>query len=152
MYKIMIVDDEENILKSLQRTLSKKGDLDIESYLNAKDALKRCQTCIFDAVISDCRMPGMDGIDFLYELKQLQPDSIRILLTGAVDITTLMRAINRAGAFRFIAKPWDDNVLIESLSEGLRYRDILFENRMLADKVREQEDRIKLMKQGIEVQ
>jgi DNA-binding NtrC family response regulator len=148
MYKIMIVDDEENILKSLHRTFRKQSDWDIESYLNAEDALKRARTCIFDAIISDCRMPGINGVEFLCELKQLQPDAIRILLTGAVDVNTLMEAINKAGAFRFIAKPWDDDMLIESIKEGLRYRDILVENRMLAAKVREQESEILAFKKS----
>jgi DNA-binding NtrC family response regulator len=142
MPKIMIVDDEENIIKSLRRTFYKQRDWDVESYTNADDALKRANTCIFDVIISDCRMPGTDGLEFLYQLKQLQPDAIRILLTGAVDINTLMQAVNKAGAYRFVAKPWDDNMLIELIKEGLCYRSILVENRMLADKIREQENEI----------
>ncbi|MCB1615452.1 MAG: response regulator [Pseudomonadales bacterium] len=150
MYKIMLVDDEENILKSLHRSLRKQKDLDIEAYLNATDALKRANSCIFDLVISDCRMPGIDGLEFLRQLKEVQPDAMRIVLTGAVNIETLMSAINKAGAFRFIAKPWDDEILVETIREGLRFRDIMVENRMLAARVREQENELQMMAKSLD--
>lgn len=142
MYKIMLVDDEENILKSLGRTLRREHDLDIESYVSPRDAIKRARTCIFDVVISDCMMPDINGIDFLCELKDLQPDAIRILLTGAVNIDNLLSAVNKVGAFRFIAKPWDDHELISIIREGLRFRDIVVENRILTEKLREQSSEI----------
>lgn len=146
MYKIMIVDDEESIIHSLIRTLRKQENWDLESYKNAGDAMKRAKTCIFDVIVSDCRMPGIDGLEFLREMKNLQPDAIRILLTGMVDIPTLMMAINTAGAFRFITKPWDDEFLINSIKEGLNYRNILVENRILAQKLRDQENEIRNLK------
>ncbi|MCA9735987.1 response regulator, partial [candidate division KSB1 bacterium] len=136
----------ENIIKSSQRTLRRHHDWDIETYTDPLLALKRVRTCIFDLVLSDCRMPGIDGIAFLSELRQLQPDAIRMVLTGAVNINTLLDAINSAGAFRFIAKPWDDDNLIQSINEGLRFRRIMVENRMLAEKVKEQEDELKKKK------
>ena len=61
-----------------------------------------------------------------------------ILLTGVIDIETVMSAINKAGAFRFIPKPWDDDQLLDNIREGLKFRDILLENRILAETVREQ--------------
>ena len=139
MHKIMIVDDEENILKALSRTLRREADWEVECYSNAEEALRRARSCIFDAVISDCNMPGPNGIEFLGELREIQPDACRILMTGMVNIDTLMQAINQAGAFRFFAKPWDDEALMAGIHEGLRYRDILVENRMLAEKVRDQQ-------------
>lgn len=139
MYKIMLVDDEENILKSLNRVLRQEKNWDVESYTSAVDALKRARTAVFDVVISDCRMPEMDGLEFLSQLRELQPDAMRILLTGAVNIDTLMAAINKAAAFRFIAKPWEDELLLSAIRDGLRFRDIVIENRFLADKVREHE-------------
>jgi len=139
MHKIMIVDDEENILKALSRTLRREEGWETECYSNAEEALRRARSCIFDAVISDCNMPGCNGIDFLAELREIQPDACRILITGMVNIDTLMQAINQAGAFRFFAKPWDDEALMEGIRAGLRYRDVLVENRMLAEKVRDQQ-------------
>lgn len=142
MYKIMLVDDEENILKSLNRLLKTEKRWEIELYTSAIDALKRANTTIFDVVISDCMMPDMDGLEFLSQLRQLQPDAMRILLTGSVNIETLMSAINKACAFRFITKPWEDALLLSAIWDALWFRDIIVENRMLAEKVREQESDI----------
>jgi two-component system, probable response regulator PhcQ len=139
MHRIMVVDDEENILKSLSRTFRREPDWEVECFSNAEDALRRARSCIFDAVISDCNMPGRNGIDFLSELREIQPDACRILITGMVNIDTLMQAINQASAFRFFAKPWDDDALLDGIREGLRYRDMQVENRMLAEKVRDQQ-------------
>jgi two-component system, probable response regulator PhcQ len=139
MHRIMIVDDEENILKALTRTLRTEADWEIECYSNGHDALKRARSSIFDAVVSDCNMPGFSGIEFLSELRELQPDACRILLTGMVNVDTLMKAINQAGAFRFFTKPWDDTALMDGIREGLKYRDMIVENRMLAQKVRDQQ-------------
>lgn len=139
MHRIMVVDDEENILKALARTFRRQPDWEVECYSNAEDALRRARSSLFDAVISDCNMPGANGIDFLSELREIQPDACRILITGMVNIDTLLQAINRAGAFRFYAKPWDDDALLDGIREGLRYRDTLLENRMLAEKVRDQQ-------------
>jgi hypothetical protein len=96
-------------------------------------------------VITDYRMPDMDGIEMLQELRTMQPDTIRILLTGVIDIDTLMSAINQAGAFRFVPKPWDDDQLLESVEEGLKFRDILVENKILAQTVRDQREALRSM-------
>ena len=144
MHKIMVVDDEENILKAIARTFRKEPDWEVECYTNAEDALRRARSCLFDAVISDCNMPGQNGIDFLRELREIQPDACRILITGMVSIETLLQAINQAGAFRFYPKPWDDESLMEGVREGLRYRDMLVENRMLAEKVRDQQAELEM--------
>ena len=78
-------------------------------------------------------------------LRGMQPEAIRILLTGVIDIDTLMSAINQAGAFRFVPKPWDDDQLLQSIEEGLKFRDILVENKILAQTVRDQREALKSM-------
>jgi two-component system, probable response regulator PhcQ len=151
MHRIMVVDDEESILKSLGRTLRRVSDWEVEYFSDSREALRRARTTVFDAFVTDCNMPGCNGIDFLSELREIQPDACRILLTGMVDVDTLMKAINQAGAFRFYAKPWDDNQLLEGIQEGLRLRDILTENRILADRLRDQQaelDRYRLQQAG----
>ncbi|MGB2246819.1 MAG: response regulator [Alcanivorax sediminis] len=139
MYQIMLVDDEDYILKALHRTLSLNTDWQVETYEDPREALRRARTTVFDAVVTDFMMPEMNGVELLQEIRELQPDAIRILLTGVIDIETVMSAINKAGAFRFIPKPWEDEQLLEALREGMRLHDILLENRILAQKVREQE-------------
>jgi len=138
MYQVMLVDDEDYILKALKRTINMYTDWDVETYQDPREALRRARTTVFDAVITDYMMPELNGLELLQELRDLQPDTIRILLTGVIDIETVMTAINKAGAFRFIPKPWDDEQLLGNIREGLKFRDILLENRILAETVREQ--------------
>ena len=138
MYQVMLVDDEDYILKALKRTINMYTDWDVETYQDPREALRRARTTVFDAVITDYMMPELNGLELLQELRDLQPDTIRILLTGVIDIETVMSAINKAGAFRFIPKPWDDEQLLGNIREGLKFRDILLENRILAETVREQ--------------
>ncbi|WP_421711872.1 response regulator [Alcanivorax sp.] len=138
MYQVMLVDDEDYILKALKRTINMYTDWDVETYQDPREALRRARTTVFDAVITDYMMPELNGLELLQEIRDLQPDTIRILLTGVIDIETVMSAINKAGAFRFIPKPWDDEQLLDNIREGLKFRDILLENRILAETVREQ--------------
>lgn len=138
MYQVMLVDDEDYILKALKRTINMYTDWEVETYQDPREALRRARTTVFDAVITDYMMPEMNGLELLQELRDIQPDTIRILLTGVIDIETVMSAINKAGAFRFIPKPWDDEQLLDNIREGLKFRDILLENRILAETVREQ--------------
>ena len=138
MYQVMLVDDEDYILKALKRTINMYTDWDVETYQDPREALRRARTTVFDAVITDYMMPELNGLELLQELRDLQPDTIRILLTVVIDIETVMSAINKAGAFRFIPKPWDDEQLLDNIREGLKFRDILLENRILAETVREQ--------------
>ena len=145
MYQVMIVDDEEYILKALKCTINTYTDWDVETYQSPHEALRRARTTVFDAVITDYMMPEMNGLELLQELRELQPDTIRIVLTGVIDIETVMSAINKAGAFRFIPKPWDDEQLLDNIREGLKFRDILLENRMLAETVREQQEALRSM-------
>ncbi|MBD3645223.1 MAG: response regulator [Alcanivorax sp.] len=138
MYQVMLVDDEDYILKALKRTINMYTDWEVETYQDPREALRRARTTVFDAVITDYMMPEINGLELLQELRDIQPDTIRILLTGVIDIETVMSAINKAGAFRFIPKPWDDDQLLDNIREGLKFRDILLENRILAETVREQ--------------
>lgn len=142
MYKIMLVDDEENILKSLNRILRNNTEWEIETYIKPEDALKRATTTNFDLFLSDFRMPEMDGVKFLTEVKNLQPESMRLILSGYTDLEALMGAINEAQIYRFITKPWQDYELVSTIKQALQFRDMQVENRRLADQVREQQEEL----------
>jgi len=142
MYEIMLLDDEENILKALKRTLSANKNWSVEIFTNGEEALQRVMKKQFDLYLSDYRMPEIDGISFLTGVKKLQPDSIRLILSGYTDLDALMGAINQAEIFRFITKPWNDDVLINSIKQALTYRDTLLENKRLADTVRKQQSEL----------
>ncbi|MCW9023825.1 MAG: response regulator [Gammaproteobacteria bacterium] len=150
MYQIMLVDDEENILKALERIFRGQTDWEIESYSNVKDALKRAQVTNFDLFLSDYRMPEMNGVEFLSEVKNLQPNSMRLILSGHTDLEALLGAINNAEIYRFVTKPWQDYELISTIKQALAFRDVLVENRHLADQVRAQQKELDKRKQILE--
>ena len=133
---ILLVDDEANILKSLSRLL-KNYSLTLAT--SGAEALALAKDTAFDLVISDYRMPGMDGVAFLTQFRQIQPDSIRMILTGYADLEGLQNAINNAEVFRFINKPWTNLEICHAVENGLEHKRILQENKMLADQVRRQQ-------------
>lgn len=140
---IMLVDDEENILNALRRallTLFVEPDevLRIETFTSPEAALKRAEESVFDLVVSDYRMPGMDGVTFLKRLSVLQPDIARLILSGYTDLDGLIGAINEAHIFRFLSKPWHDNEVYLAITQALQQRRLLMENQRLADEVRAQ--------------
>lgn len=137
MRRIMLVDDEINVLKALQRVLARAmRDARIEIFDDPKAALARAGEMGFDIVVSDYRMPTMDGITFLSGVKAVQPDTVRLVLSAQADMQALVEAINRAEIFRFLAKPWDDGDLVATLEAALARRDALLAERRLADEQR----------------
>ena len=142
--RILLVDDEPHILSALQRLL-RNGLKDaageryqVECFTEAAQALARSRECAFALVVSDQRMPGMTGVEFLTKLREVQPDCGRIILSGYADLSALMAAINEAAIDRFISKPWTDFELLSAVRQVLRIRELTVENQRLADQVREQ--------------
>lgn len=150
MYRIMIVDDEPNILSSLTRALRQESDWEVETYEIPDEALKRIQTANFELVISDYRMPDMSGVEFLSEVRKIQPEAMRLILSGFTDLDALLGAINKAEIYRFICKPWDNFDLISTLKNALAHREALVENRRLADQVRQQRTELSNRKTALE--
>ena len=142
MHKLMLVDDERNVLRALERVLAAE-DRDIESFDDPEAALRRARTTPFDLVISDYRMPGMDGVRLLREIKDAQPETMRMILSAHADLEVLLGAINEAEIFRFLGKPWQDYELRATVAQALSYHDVLVENRRLADQVRAQAFRLR---------
>lgn len=144
MSRIMIVDDEEAILKALRRVLriapctygNKTFSLEIEAFSSPAAALERARHESFDLFMSDFRMPVMDGIEFLKATKAIQPDAARLILSGYADLNALVRAVNEVGIERFIGKPWNDYDLMSAIGQALAHRELLLENRELANLVR----------------
>jgi len=134
--KILLVDDESNILRSISRLLR---DYDITALTSPEEALLLAKQVDFDLVISDFRMPIMDGVAFLIKFLKIQPHAIRIILTGYADLESAQLAINEASVYRFINKPWNNVEIINAVKSGLEYKYILQENSRLANQVREQQ-------------
>lgn len=148
MYRLMLVDDEDNILRALRRALVPKdgqaSQYTIEIFTSPHAALQRADEVKFDLVMSDYRMPEMDGVQFLRLFREKQPDAARLVLSGYADLEGIISAINEAQIFRFISKPWHDAELHVTLTQALAYHALLAENRALADRVRAQQGKLSL--------
>ncbi len=119
MDTVLFVDDEIGILNSVERLFN---DIDIRILRaeNARTALDILKTETVAVVVSDNQMPGMKGIDLLLQVKEVSPDTIKILMTGYADLDTAVEAINSGEVFRFIIKPWQNESLILAVQEALQ--------------------------------
>jgi len=131
MQRILIVDDEQNVLNALRREL--QGVYLVEAFANPDEALEQCRHAQFDLVVADYQMPGMNGIQFLKQFGRLQPDAARLMLSGEADFDAVADSINEAHVFRFIGKPWDSAELAATLAQALAHRATLLENLRLAE-------------------
>jgi DNA-binding NtrC family response regulator len=146
-HKILIVDDEPNILSSLKKILEGE-DKEVLTAKTAEDGwnvLKENRDT--EIVISDNKLPGMLGIDFLIKVKHLYPDTIRILITGYPDLNSAMDAINKAHIWRYILKPIEVEELRTLIAQAFDYHRILKENRLLLKIARQQQKWIKAFKE-----
>ena len=120
-HTILLVDDEVSITKSLQRLLRKEGYLVLtaRSGQDGLDILHNSKEAI-SLIISDQRMPGMTGIQFLGKTIKIMPNAIRFLLTGYTDIEMIFKAIDRGEIHQYITKPWNDNELLREIHQSLQ--------------------------------
>ncbi len=118
MSTVLCVDDEPNILSALQRVL--RGEVGrVVTAGDGEQALRVLAEEPVDLVISDMRMPGMDGLQLLEKLHAQWPQTVRILLTGHADIDSAIGAVNRGAVFRYLQKPWQEAALRDTVHEGL---------------------------------
>ncbi len=118
---VLLVDDEESILNSLRRLL-RSQPYDVVLATSGAQALEIMATRPIDLVMSDARMPGMDGATLLAEVHRLYPGTRRILLTGYADLSTIVKAINDGQIHRYISKPWNDEELQLILQQTLEHQ------------------------------
>jgi len=134
-HTILIVDDEEMILKSICRVL-RSEDYQILTAENGEKGLAILKNHDVHLVVSDQRMPGMNGIDFLKRIKKDYPQILTIMLTGNAEIEVAMNAINEAGIYKFILKPWDDNNLKVTIRRALETLELIWERDSLLEEVK----------------
>jgi len=140
--KILVIDDEEKILESLRRELvffAEKHNVELLAAGSAVRGLAILEKAHKDVavVISDQRMPGMSGADFILRVKELYPDIISILLSAHTEIKELMKGI-KAGIFSFILKPWNRDMLIAELEKALELYKLRVAKREYHDMIREE--------------
>ena len=146
---LLLVDDEPSILSALRRLFRPCGYriLTSESGSGGLDLLGREN---IDLVISDMRMPEMDGAQFLEKVRAGWPRVIRILLTGYADIAATVNAINKGEIYRYISKPWDDNDIVLIVRDALERQQLQNENARLLALTRTQNDELKALNTGLE--
>ncbi|GAB4213001.1 MAG: response regulator [Rhodoferax sp.] len=146
---ILCVDDEPGILSALRRLFRARG-LPVQVAGSAAEGLQWLEKQAFDLVISDMRMPEMDGVAFLEQVRQRWPDTLRLLLTGYADIQSIMGAINRGEIYRYIAKPWDDNDIVLIVRGALQQRAMAQEQKRLQTVVAQQNEALRELNADLE--
>ena len=129
MTEILYIDDEVHNLNTLRVTF--RHLYKIHTAKNAFEGLDILKEHDIKLVISDQRMEGMSGTEFLKRVKNLYPDCIRIILTGYSDVDVIMKAINDCGIYRFMLKPWDASEMQQTLRTGLELQKVKKQNKDL---------------------
>ncbi|MGB6212688.1 HD domain-containing phosphohydrolase, partial [Pseudomonas mandelii] len=146
---ILLVDDEESILNSLRRLL-RGQPYEVLLATSGEQALDIMAKQPVDLVMSDARMPNMDGATLLAHIHQRHPDTLRILLTGYADLTMIVKAINDGQIDRYISKPWHDEELLLTLRQSLAYQRSERERLHLVQETWEQNEELRLLNATLE--
>jgi DNA-binding NtrC family response regulator len=125
--RILVVDDEEIVVRSCLRILGDAGDYDVEAVRDGLEALKKIDESHFDVLILDIMMPRMDGLEVLQRVKETHPDIDVIMVTGLSQIETAVRSM-KLGAFDYLPKPFDPDELKLVVKRALERRQLLQEN------------------------
>jgi response regulator RpfG family c-di-GMP phosphodiesterase len=134
---VLCVDDEPHVLSALRRALRSPG-LVVQTAPSGPEALALLAQHSVNVVISDMRMPGMNGTELLAQVQQRHPDVVRVVLTGQADLGDTIAAINRGSIFRYLQKPWDDIELRQVVGQGLERQALEQERRRLLALTQEQ--------------
>ena len=130
---ILCVDDEPNLLSAIERQFRKR--FEITTALGPELALRAiAERGPFAVVVSDLRMPRMDGIQFLARVRQISPDTVRIMLTGQADLTDAIEAVNQGNIFQFLAKPSPPDMLGRAFESALEQHGLIQAERELLER------------------
>ncbi|MEW6378449.1 MAG: response regulator [bacterium] len=146
---ILVVDDERNVLRSLQR-LFMEDNYRLFLAENAQDGLAILEKESVHLVMADYRMPGMDGVAFLREVRQRHPQIVRIVVSGFADTKSIVAAINEGEIYKFIPKPWNDDHLKLMVSNAIEHYRLFEENRQLTEIVRKQNRELRELNEELE--
>jgi len=131
---LLLVDDEPSITKALKRLFRKEGYriLTADSGYSGLEVLQASDRPV-SLIISDQRMPGMNGAEFLEKARAIHPDAVRFLLTGYSDMEAVIAAVNKGEIHRYLTKPWNDEDLLLQVRQALAQYDLVAENRRLTE-------------------
>ncbi len=123
---ILFLDDEERIVRTLGVLFKTQGKYDVLTSVSAKEALQYFDEHEIHVVVSDQRMPEMSGVDFLSKVQEKSPNTIRILLTGYADLDAIVGSINEGEVYRYITKPWQNDMLKDTVAKASEAARLLF--------------------------
>jgi two-component system NtrC family sensor kinase len=148
--QILCVDDEENVLKALRR-LFMDDDYEIITATSGEQGLQELEENPgVQLVISDYRMPGMNGVDFLKEVYARRPDTVRIVLSGYADTASIVSAINEGQIYKFIPKPWNDDELRVTIVKAVELYFLQQENSTLTKELQDSNEELRLVNANLE--
>jgi response regulator RpfG family c-di-GMP phosphodiesterase len=131
--RVLCVDDEPNVLDGLRRSL--RGHVDVTTAVGGAAGLETIEReGPFAVVVSDLRMPGMDGVAFLSRVRAMAPDTVRVLLTGQADLDAAIAAVNDGWIFRFLSKPCPPEVLLKALDAAFEQYRLITSERVLLER------------------
>ncbi|MDB5754881.1 MAG: two-component system response regulator [Massilia sp.] len=146
---ILCVDDEPNILSALRRLFRPQG-YEVLTAQSAREGLAVLDARPVDLVISDMRMPEMDGVQFLEQARGRWPETLRLLLTGNADVRLILDAVNRGEIYRYITKPWDDHEMNLVVRHALERQGLVREQRRLEELTAHQNEQLRELNQNLE--
>lgn len=147
---LLLVDDEQNIVSALTRLFRRDG-YRILTANSGKEGLEKLAQHEVGVILSDQRMPEMNGSEFLSRVKELHPDTVRIMLSGYTDLNSVTDAINRGAIYRFLTKPWEDDLLRANVADAFKRYELTRENERLAEQLRQANEQLRLMNHDLEV-
>jgi two-component system NtrC family sensor kinase len=148
--RILCVDDEQNVLRSLTRLFLDDPYEILTAPSGAEGLLILAQSGSVPVVISDYRMPGMNGVEFLSEVRKRWPETVRIVLSGYADTGAIVSAINEGQIYRFVAKPWNEDELRVTVANALERYDLGRTNRELTEELRRKNDELTVLNRDLE--
>jgi two-component system NtrC family sensor kinase len=148
--RILCIDDEQNVLRSLTRLFLDDPYEILTAPSGAEGLLILAQSGTVPVVISDYRMPGMNGVEFLGEVRKRWPDTVRIVLSGYADTDAIVSAINEGQIYRFVAKPLNDDELRVTVANALERYELGRKNHELAEELRRKNDESTALNRDLE--
>lgn len=148
-HKVLCVDDEQSIINSIKR-LVRKENYRLLTANSGQDGLNVLKDNDVQIVISDQRMPGMNGTEFLKQVKLLYPDVLRIILTGYTEVDSITEAINEGSVYKFFLKPWNDHNLKLEIRQALEQYDLIQANKHLHEKIIAKNNELKNINENLE--
>jgi len=146
---LLLVDDEENIISALTRLLRREG-YTIYRATSGATGLNLLSQHEVGVIISDQRMPEMTGVEFLSKVKELYPNTVRIVLSGYTDLNSVTDAINQGAVYKFLTKPWDDDLLRKNIHEAFQHFELRKDNERLALELRAANERLNEVNKDLE--